>query len=495
MNCQICYKNLSHLSVENRQLHYDEHFNEGGASTSSNNHSRTSLKPKPTEGNSKLKTNLKSGASWSWRKKGKWKQPFQSREDNRDTFWYPAMDDKPNPSNFIPGMITLLKKALIKSHSQGITTRAVLCYERTVYIHRQSWDAYWGCGYRNFLMACAALMDQPYQPLYFPLLDEPISPGIRNLQKWIEEAWQNGFDEEGYQDLRRLVDTEKWIGTSGRAATYISYMLAKDIRPLTQWIVQYFDKYSKSNTKNTFNSVLFGATPVQCVPCMPLILQNDGHSRLVVGYEMVKGGAVHFLVFDPSRFVLHSAVRIKTNLNRVPTKDIRKAAFACYSRSQTNERNLKTRSNSPGQKRRSTDDDIIFLGDKDPNKRLKSDSPTYVRGGDESVTIVIDDDEREDEVEIVDEKPSVTTSEKEKVKAMIMPESVSAESLWKDMVKLCRWEDKKARQVFVSIFFFRSADNPNRKNKKYQILYFPMDEPLTERQKTQRKVLTSEKIS
>lgn len=46
--------------------------------------------------------------------------------------------------------------------------------------------------YRNFTMACAALIDQPFQPLYFPLLDAPIDPGVRNLQTWIEMAWQSG---------------------------------------------------------------------------------------------------------------------------------------------------------------------------------------------------------------------------------------------------------------------------------------------------------------
>ena len=88
--------------------------------------------------------------------------------------------------------------------------------------------------YRNFLMACSALMDQQVQPMYFPLLDQPLSPGVRNLQRWIEEAWKAGkqtsysfrvfphtyksllgFDQEGYQQLRKLVDTSKWIGTSG----------------------------------------------------------------------------------------------------------------------------------------------------------------------------------------------------------------------------------------------------------------------------------------
>jgi hypothetical protein len=46
--------------------------------------------------------------------------------------------------------------------------------------------------YRNYEMACAALMDQTEQPLYFPLLDSPIPPGVRNLQRWVEAAWNDG---------------------------------------------------------------------------------------------------------------------------------------------------------------------------------------------------------------------------------------------------------------------------------------------------------------
>lgn len=46
--------------------------------------------------------------------------------------------------------------------------------------------------YRNFLMACAALMDQQAQPMYFPLLDTPTPPGVRHLQHWIEDAWAKG---------------------------------------------------------------------------------------------------------------------------------------------------------------------------------------------------------------------------------------------------------------------------------------------------------------
>ena len=35
-------------------------------------------------------------------------------------------------------------------------------------------------------------MNQKQQPLYFPLLDSPIPPSVRNLQVWIEAAWKEG---------------------------------------------------------------------------------------------------------------------------------------------------------------------------------------------------------------------------------------------------------------------------------------------------------------
>lgn len=41
-------------------------------------------------------------------------------------------------------------------------------------------------------MACAALMDQQIQSIYFALLDDPFPPSVRNLQHWIEAAWKEG---------------------------------------------------------------------------------------------------------------------------------------------------------------------------------------------------------------------------------------------------------------------------------------------------------------
>ena len=41
-------------------------------------------------------------------------------------------------------------------------------------------------------MTCAALMDQQSQTIYFPHLDDPFPPGVRNLQRWLEDAWELG---------------------------------------------------------------------------------------------------------------------------------------------------------------------------------------------------------------------------------------------------------------------------------------------------------------
>ena len=45
-------------------------------------------------------------------------------------------------------------------------------------------------------MACIALMEQTTQPGYGELLTKPIPPGIDNLQRWIEEAWDLGVSRE-----------------------------------------------------------------------------------------------------------------------------------------------------------------------------------------------------------------------------------------------------------------------------------------------------------
>lgn len=87
-----------------------------------------------------------------------WKFPKE-----KDVFWYPEQTTVP-PSNYTPGMsfikvchsmtqdidetglIPLIKKGLLKGQSSQLIRRAVLCNQNTVHIHREAWDAAWGCG-------------------------------------------------------------------------------------------------------------------------------------------------------------------------------------------------------------------------------------------------------------------------------------------------------------------------------------------------------------
>lgn len=45
-------------------------------------------------------------------------------------------------------------------------------------------------------MVCIALMEQTVQPEYVKLLKKPIPPGVVNLQRWIEDAWNLGVFRE-----------------------------------------------------------------------------------------------------------------------------------------------------------------------------------------------------------------------------------------------------------------------------------------------------------
>ncbi|KAL4074661.1 peptidase family C78-domain-containing protein [Scleroderma yunnanense] len=260
----------------------------------------------PTTGKRKLPSRS-SGPSPS--KPRSYGMPCQRRH-KEDQFWHPSHSDPP-PTNYTPGILTILKGALKKSHAENNTARAVLCYERTTHISRELFDSGWGCGYRNFLMACAALMDQKIQPLYFCHLDAPLPPGVWNLQQWIEDAWKQGYDEIGAKELgHQLVGTKKFIGTGDIYVAFISRGIScrlvdfdlkrstKGPRALTDWVVQYFSDPARK--QGSVHDVLRNASPVVATDKMPVILQYRGHSVTIIGFEVARSGEINLLVFDPS---------------------------------------------------------------------------------------------------------------------------------------------------------------------------------------------------
>ncbi|KAL1687316.1 peptidase family C78-domain-containing protein [Schizophyllum commune] len=218
-------------------------------------------------------------------------------------FWHPGLPTPP-PSSFTPGVIPLLKRALRRSIDRGKTQRAVVCHHRAIHVSNEMFDRTWGCGYRNFLMACAILMVQEKQPAYAALLQRPwVPPSVRNLQRWIEEAWAAGFDREGAQQLKKLVGTGKWIGTAdlwvafacrGIPAELVDFNLKNqpNADPVIRWIKQYFDPPNSPIPAPTdVNTALMNSSPIVSTDKMPIILQYNGHSQTIVGYEQMRDGS------------------------------------------------------------------------------------------------------------------------------------------------------------------------------------------------------------
>ncbi|KAF8335448.1 peptidase family C78-domain-containing protein [Cantharellus anzutake] len=281
------------------------------------------------------------------------RKTFSLREN---VFWHSGLDDAP-PNFVTPCLIPLLKRSLTRLVEQKKITRAVLCREEVCHYVSENIDRFWGCGYRNFMMACSALAVQEEQPTYMSLLhdancrmeDRHVSAGesvsrpqeglkgmgIRGLQAWIEYSWEEGYDQEGADDKhmkRELLGTKKWIGATDIHAAFtacgIPTYLVDFIRPnslksrqksnnegsplsatnsLIKWITQYFDDTSTSGAGdrtspvNAFGKLMSGG--VLITKKMPIFLQHKGHSRTVVGYEKTISGETNLLIFDPSESV------------------------------------------------------------------------------------------------------------------------------------------------------------------------------------------------
>ncbi|KAJ7261389.1 peptidase family C78-domain-containing protein [Mycena haematopus] len=432
--CHFCSINLDELSIHQREQHYEKHLNNTPIASGSSS--------KPVD--------KKAAKSESPPKKFNLKDWIVPK--GQDKFWYPAQTS-PLPHNFTPGFVPLLKTHLNKSHTLGYTRRAVLCYDRVVLVTREMWDANWGCGYRNFLMVCTALMDQQSQPMYFPLLDHPIPPSVRNLQQWLEDAWNDGFDPEGALQLRPLVGSKKWIGTSdvqvaftsrGIPSKLVDFDLKANARGatlLTDWVVEYFSQPhgmvdTRSVVQNappkTAYDVLHGASPVTVTSRMPLILQHAGHSRTIVGYEVSKTGLVNLLVFDPSR---------------TPKTSLRRAGLDAFS-------SMAPRHDAP----LSTNADASSSG-KRPGTPLSAKNPLPLKRS------RVDNQGRHLQREDDDEVIIISDSHDENLPAH-------------GKVREKKRVDSEKLSTRDVLGFFRLDPKKLEKKKAYQVLYFPLSAPL-----------------
>jgi len=297
------------------------------------------------------------------------------------------------------------------------------------------------------------------QPLYFPILESPLPPSIRNLQTWIEAAWRDGFDLEGQKELKKLADTSKWIGTADLWVAFISrgipaQLIDFDFRNqsdgcelLINWVVQYFapKKIQDSKPVNLFDSLQI--SPITITAKMPLILQHNGHSRTIVGFEVDKTGMTSLLLFDP-------AYR--------PTLDVRTAALSEFA---------KTYPNQQGP------------GFPTPESKLSSSSSS---AGASNLKRKRSDDVSSEKESIPQQRNNIQHHSKAPSKVL--------SSLKNGFSKSRPGYDGKESDLYEMVKKFRFQPKALSKNKQYQILFFPMSPPLTDYEKQQRKEVRSTKI-
>lgn len=232
-----------------------------------------------------------------------------------DEWWSSTSGDENRiPPNFTPGLIPVIRRALLLSYQQGVTKRAVLCVDGVCHISSAlGFDVGWGCGYRNTEMALTALVaSSPDYQSIFPLADSSgHSPGVRNLQSWIASGWDSGYDIQGKNQFKgKIVGTKKWIGTSDICAAMLAKRVechlhdfyntgnvdkrtaSKTLIALLEFTRQYFDN-GLTEPESSGNVIVSSR--------QPLIIQHEGHSRTIVGYEIGANGETNLLLFDPGK--------------------------------------------------------------------------------------------------------------------------------------------------------------------------------------------------
>ncbi|KAH0978629.1 hypothetical protein GBA52_005806 [Prunus armeniaca] len=121
------------------------------------------------------------------------------------------------------GLMALMKDCL--ESERGNTTSIVSGYID----HFQSIpseDVGWGCGWRNIQMLSSHLLMQRHEAREVLFGGSGFVPDIPSLQRWLEIAWEKGFDELGSDHFaNNIYGSKKWIGTTECAALFRSFGL------------------------------------------------------------------------------------------------------------------------------------------------------------------------------------------------------------------------------------------------------------------------------
>ncbi|KAJ8559788.1 hypothetical protein K7X08_003846 [Anisodus acutangulus] len=248
------------------------------------------------------------------------------------------------------GLMDLLKNCL-ELETEKTTT--ILCGYVDHFQSSPSEDFGWGCGWRNIQMLSSHLLKQRQEAKEVLYGGSGFVPDIPSLQRWLEIAWERGFDKQGSEDFDQAIyGKRKWIGTTECATLFRSFGLrarivdfvsrevvirssgvGKCVGKMAPQVYGPMDRYL-SKEKNDVPGAVLTSYDVKAKPKVqqalidwvwnyfsdnksrksgnhgilvsqkaPLYFQHDGHSRTIVGIQIKcqRNGSMQYnlLILDP----------------------------------------------------------------------------------------------------------------------------------------------------------------------------------------------------
>jgi len=127
------------------------------------------------------------------------------------------------------GLICLLRNCLeseLKLKSKPLECSTSLLSGFVDHFQSSKEDKGWGCGWKNIQMQCSHLLSHREEAKRVLFGGSNFVPDIPSLQRWLELAWNKGFDVSGALHFdNRICGSKRWIGTTECAALLRSFGL------------------------------------------------------------------------------------------------------------------------------------------------------------------------------------------------------------------------------------------------------------------------------
>ncbi|ESZ99444.1 hypothetical protein SBOR_0206 [Sclerotinia borealis F-4128] len=206
--------------------------------------------------------------------------------------------------NQAEGIIPVLAQLL---DQDSATSYAYLCDPAVLHVSKLLREGGF-CGYRNIQMVSSYIVKSQF-PGHDVFRDKV--PTIFDIQEYIENAWDEGFNSQGRTETGGIRGTRKYIGTPDAQAMFCSLGIPCDTvalktkkergeAPAANLLYQKIEEYFLEGCVDF-------ETKVRETPLPPIYFQHPGHSMTIIGFEKQTDGTKNILVFDP---MFHDASKV-----------------------------------------------------------------------------------------------------------------------------------------------------------------------------------------